>query len=56
MVDGDELNQLAISLPEVGDIFKGFSPINMIINRTNSRLRLDISALENLSIAILSDN
>lgn len=54
-VDGDELNQLAINLPEVGEIFRGFSPTNMIIDRTNSKLRLDVSALENLSISILSD-
>lgn len=45
-----------MTLPEIAEFFKGFSPTNMIIDRTNSRLKLDVSALENISIAILSDH
>ena len=53
--DGDVLNTLAVEMEELVPLFAGFSPLNMLINRTNSQLRYDTSALENISIAILSD-
>ena len=53
--DGDELNSLAGHLDEIEFMFEGFSPINMLINRTDETLKIDISPLENISIALLSD-
>ena len=53
--DGDELNSIAINLPELEDFFRGFDPQNMIINRTDETIKLDISATENISLAIFSD-
>lgn len=53
--DGDVLNDLAIPLKELWVIFAGFSPTNMLINRTNEKIRYDVSALENITLAILSD-
>ena len=55
MVDGDELNTLGLSLEELEEFFKGFSPVNMLINRTDQTIKLDISPLENISLAIFSD-
>ena len=54
-VDGDILNTLGIELEELEEFFKGFSPIEMIINRVKNEIKMDISALENVSLAILSD-
>ncbi len=53
--DGDELNSIAFNLSELEEPFEGFNPKNMLINRTNQEIKLDISALENISLAILSD-
>jgi hypothetical protein len=53
--DGDELNSIALNLEELESFFKGFSPVNMLINRTDQTIKLDISALENVSLAIFSD-
>ena len=53
--DGDELNTIALEMEEFWELFDGFSPTNMIINRTTGNIRYDISSLENISIAILSD-
>lgn len=53
--DGDELNSLGLSLEELETFFKGFSPVNMLINRTDQTIKLDISPLENVSLAIFSD-
>jgi hypothetical protein len=53
--DGDELNTIALEMEEFWELFDGFSPTNMIINRTTGNIRYDISSLENISIAILRD-
>lgn len=53
--DGDVLNTLALEMEEFWELFDGFTPTNMLINRTNSSIKYDISALENITIAILSD-
>ena len=53
--DGDVLNTLAIPKDEISLWFAGFSPVNMLINRTDSTIRMYISALENVTIAIFSD-
>lgn len=53
--DGDVLNAMGMPLVEIYPIFEGFSPQNMMINRTDETIRLDISALENITLAILSD-
>lgn len=53
--DGDVLNTLALEMEEFWELFAGFTPVNMLINRTNSTIKYDISALENITIAILSD-
>jgi len=42
-------------MEEFWELFDGFTPTNMLINRTNSSIKYDISALENITIAILSD-
>lgn len=54
--DGDELNQLALPLEELQLIFKSFRPNSMIVDRVHSRIKLDVSKLENVSLAIFSDN
>lgn len=54
--DGDVLNDLALTMEEFWELFDGFSPKNMLINRTDETIRYDVSALENITIAILSDN
>jgi hypothetical protein len=51
----DELNSLAGELDELEFMFEGFNPKNMIINRVNNEIKIDVSALENISIALLSD-
>ena len=53
--DGDVLNTMSLTMKELESLFYGFSPTNMLINRTDSTIRYDISALENITIAILSD-
>lgn len=53
--DGDELNSIALNLEELVEFFKGFNPMNMLINRTDETIKLDISSTENISIAIFSD-
>lgn len=53
--DGDVLNDLALTMEEFWELFAGFSPTNMLINRTDSTIRYDVSALENITLAILSD-
>lgn len=44
-------------MKEFWEIFKGLSPTNMLINRVSSEsdIRYDVSALENITLAILSD-
>ena len=55
MVDGDGLNTLALEMEEFWELFDEFSPSAMIISRTTSAIRLDVSALENITLSILSD-
>lgn len=54
--DGDVLNHLALTMEEFWELFEGFSPVNMLINRTDETIKMDISALENISLAIMSDH
>lgn len=54
--DGDVLNNMGIPLEEFWEFFDGFSPENMVIDRVTSNIKLDVSALENITLAILSDN
>lgn len=54
--DGDQLNNIGLNIKELETFFKGFDPQNMIINRVNNSIKLDLSALENLSLAIFSDH
>ena len=54
--DGDELNQLALPLEELKMVFQSFQPTSMIVDRVHSRIKLDVSKLENVSLAIFSDN
>jgi len=53
--DGDILNTLSMPLKEISVWFAGFSPINMLLDRTSERIRYDVSALENVTLSILSD-
>ena len=53
--DGDVLNHLGLPKEEIWMMFAGFSPTNMLINRTDQTIAYDVSALENITIAILSD-
>ena len=53
--DGDVLNKLALTMEEFWELFDGFSPVNMLINRTDETIKIDISALENITLAMLSD-
>lgn len=53
--DGDQLNELGLTMEEFWELFDGFSPVNMLINRTDGSIRLNCSALENITLAILSD-
>ena len=55
MFDGDVLNDLVLTMEEFWEMFDQFSPVNMLIDRTSSTIRLDLSAMENISTAILSD-
>ena len=42
-------------MEEFWEMFSGFSPVDMIIDRVNETIRSDVSDLENISIFILSD-
>lgn len=53
--DGDVLNTLSLTLEELWELLDGFSPTNMLINRTDETIKYDVSALENITLAILSD-
>lgn len=53
--DGDVLNSLALTMEEFWELFEGFSPENMLINRTDETIKYDVSALENITLSILSD-
>lgn len=53
--DGDVLNTMALTMEEFWEIFDGFSPENMLIDRCTSAIKYDVSALENITLAILSD-
>lgn len=53
--DGDALNTIGINLEELVVCFRGFSPENMLIDRTNHNIKYDVSANENICLAILSD-
>lgn len=53
--DGDVLNTLALTMEELWELLEGFSPQNMLINRTDETIKFDVSALENITLAILSD-
>ena len=53
--DGDVLNDLALTMEEFWELFDQFSPTAMLIRRTDETIGLDLSALENISTAILSD-
>lgn len=53
--DGDVINTIALTMEEFWELFDGFSPTNMLINRTDETIKYDISALENITLAILSD-
>lgn len=55
-IDGDILNTLALTMEEFWELFDGFSPTNMLVNRVNSQIKYDCSAMENITLAILSDN
>lgn len=54
--DGDVLNDLALTMEDFWKLFDNFSPEAMVINRTDMSIRMDLSALENITIAIISDN
>ena len=53
--DGDVLNTLALEMEEFWELFDGFSPVNMLIDRVSNIIKYDVSALENITLAILSD-
>lgn len=53
--DGDVLNTLGLEMEEFWELFDGFSPKQMTISRVTGEIRLDVSALENVTLAILSD-
>ena len=42
-------------MEEFWELFDGFSPENMLIDRVTSSIRYDCSANENITLAILSD-
>lgn len=53
--DGDVLNKLGLPKAYVWTVFSGFSPVNMLINRTDETIKMDLSDLENVSLFMLSD-
>ena len=54
-MDGDVLNTLALEMEEFWEMFANFTPKSMIRSRVTGSIRYDVSALENISLAILSD-
>jgi hypothetical protein len=53
--DGDVLNNLALTMEEFWDLFEGFSPTNMLIDRVTNSIKYNCSSNECISLAILSD-
>ena len=53
--DGDILNTLGLPMTELAEFFKGFSPCEMLISRVTNEIRYNVSALEQITLAILSD-
>ena len=53
--DGDVINTMIETLPELHDMFAGFSPLNMIIDRVDGKIRYTVSDLESITIAMFSD-
>ena len=53
--DGDVLNTMGVEMEELATFFEGFSPTNMLLDRTDETIKSNLSALENITIAILSD-
>jgi hypothetical protein len=49
------LNVAAVEMEELVQFFAGYSPVNLTVNRTNESIQYDCSALENITLAILSD-
>ena len=43
-------------MEEFWELFDNFSPTQMLINKTDMSVKGDLSALENICIAIISDN
>lgn len=53
--DGDVINTIIETLPELHDMFAGFSPVSMIIDRVDGKIRYTVSDLESITIAMFSD-
>ena len=53
--DGDVLNTLALEMEEFWELFDGFNPRQMCISRVTGAIKMDISALENITLTTLSD-
>lgn len=49
------LNTLALEMEEFWEMFDKFSPLEMVRSRVTGAIRYDVSALENIALAILSD-
>jgi hypothetical protein len=43
-------------MEEFWELFNGFTPTEMCISRITGAIKMDISALENITLAILSDH
>lgn len=54
--DGDVLNHLALTMEEFWELFDKLSPVQLMINRIDNSIKYDLSALENITLSILSDN
>ena len=52
----DVLNTLALSMEELHEMVDGFAPTNMLIDRSMNSIKMDVSTMENVTLAILSDN
>jgi DNA-directed RNA polymerase beta' subunit len=52
--DGDALNCIGLPLEEIAEMFKGFSPTNMMIDRTTGAIKLTPSSLEGLTLYQMS--
>lgn len=46
---------MGVEMEELATFFEGFSPTNMLLDRTDETIKSNLSALENITIAILSD-